>query len=277
MVKRIRSLLCAMTLLAVSFVPAFAAEQRVFDEADLLTAEETTSLEQQIAELTNEIPLDLVVVTVTSTEGKTVRDYGDDFYDYNGDFGKGEDKSGALLLIDMGNREVAVSTAGKGILFLTDSRIDTILDDVAESLGSGDYKGAIEAFLTDTKRFVQEGIPDNQYQYNEETGEIIRHLALSWGEAAVAVGVGLAVGGICILIAVSGYKAKTTVPEYAFRQNGALTLTQKDDQLVNRFVTTRKIVQQNNSGGGSGGLGSGGSSVHTSSSGTTHGGGSRGF
>ena len=52
----------------------------------------------------------------------------DDFYDEH-DFGIGSRRSGALLLIDMDNREAYISTKGYAITLYSDARIEAMLDD----------------------------------------------------------------------------------------------------------------------------------------------------
>ena len=68
------------------------------DNADLLTADEETSLLARLEAFTEKHEMEIAVVTVSDLEGKTVEEYGDDFYDYNG-YGYGEDDDGLLLLI----------------------------------------------------------------------------------------------------------------------------------------------------------------------------------
>ena len=63
-------------------------------------------------------------MTTEDAEGKTSEEYADDYYDYNG---YAED--GALYLIDLDNGSVWISTAGKMIRYLTDERIDAVIDE----------------------------------------------------------------------------------------------------------------------------------------------------
>lgn len=68
------------------------------------------------------------------------------------------------------------------------------------------------------------------------------------------------------------YQLKTGTYRYPYRQNAQLDLTERQDQLVNSFVTTRRIPKpSNNNGGGGGG------STTNSSGGGTFGGGGRSF
>ncbi len=236
-------LLCVL----FSFTGVFAAGQnRVYDYAGLFTTAETQDLEESAAEYREKTNLDLVIVTIDDAEGKTSREYADDFYDYNG-FGVGSDYSGALLLIDMDNRMAYLSTTGKAIGILTDSRIQEITDEVASYVGDGQYAKGAQVFLEKTDEFVNPNI----------AGRLLIALAL-----AVLVGAG-SVAAVWYKYT-HGHKAD----QYELDKNSSLALSQREDIFMGRFVTSRKIPR--NTGGG-------GSSTHTSSSGRSHGGGGSSF
>lgn len=236
-------LLCVL----FSFTGVFAAGQnRVYDYAGLFTTAETQDLEESAAEYREKTNLDLVIVTIDDAEGKTSREYADDFYDYNG-FGVGSDYSGALLLIDMDNRMAYLSTTGKAIEILTDSRIQEITDEVASYVGDGQYAKGAQVFLEKTDEFVNPNI----------AGRLLIALAL-----AILVGAG-SVAAVWYKYT-HGHKAD----QYELDKNSSLALSQREDIFMGRFVTSRKIPR--NTGGG-------GSSTHTSSSGRSHGGGGSSF
>lgn len=231
-----------------SFTAVFAVgESRVYDYAGLFTAEEAQELEESITEYREQTGLDLVVVTIDDARGKTSRQYADDFYDYNG-FGAGSDYSGALLLIDMDNRMAYVSTTGRAIQILTDSRIQEITDEVASYVKNREYAQGARTFLEKVDGFANPNI----------MGMLLIALVL-----AALVGAGAVVG--VWYKYTHGHKAD----QYELDKNSFLDLSQREDIFMGRFVTSRKIPR--NTGG------SGGSSTHTSSSGRTHGGGGSRF
>lgn len=278
MTTRTRKFLCSLflLLLVLAAVAPFvsAVPQKVFDEADLLTESQIASLEEQMNALISQLDLDLVVVTTDDTGGKTSRAYADDFYD-NGGFGVGSDKRGVLFLIDMDNRQAYLSTCGKGIDYLTDARIDRILDGVVAKLKAEDYYGAAQVFLSKTKGYVKSGVPDNQYRYDEDTGKVTstqRSRALTGGEVLLCLGMGLTAGLITAGIVAVKYKLKYKESAYPYREKSRVRMTDREDIFVRRYITSHRI-ETHSGGGGS----SGGSSTHSSSSGSTHGGGGRGF
>ena len=64
------------------------------------------------------------MLTTDDTNGKTTQEYADDFFD-----AIAENGDGVALLIDMQNREICISTGGIAIRYLTDARIEDILND----------------------------------------------------------------------------------------------------------------------------------------------------
>ena len=119
-------------LLMTGSISAMAAKQLVFDEAELLIESEVEEIEAEANALSEAYSMDIVIATTDNTHGKSSRNYADDFFDYGG-FGVGPDSDGILFLIDMDNREAYISTSGKGIKYLTDARIEKILDVVFDS------------------------------------------------------------------------------------------------------------------------------------------------
>ena len=116
----------------------FAGEQRVFDNAKLFDASEKEELEQKLSSFREEWQMDLGVLTTESTGRKTVESFADDFYDQQG-MGEGSSHSGALIVIDMGSRELYISTLGDMADYLTDERIEAVLDSAYGYASEADY------------------------------------------------------------------------------------------------------------------------------------------
>lgn len=156
-------------MLVLSLVPlsVMADNQRVYDQADLFSQSQKEELQNKIMELRETLQLDLVIVTMNNSAGKTSRDYADDFYDENG-FGFGEEYDGLLLLINMQDREVHISTSGKAIEYFTEARIEAVLDEIYHHLPSGNYSEGSFAFLNEVERYVQDGVPEGQQTVHEK-------------------------------------------------------------------------------------------------------------
>ncbi len=240
----------------------------VTDGAGLLTDAQRADLLEAVTEAEQQTGWNLYAVTTLDAGGKSAQAYADDFFDASSD-----NESGVVLLIDMDNREIYISTAGEAIRYLTDRRIDTILDNAYGYVSDGDYANCFSEMLNGVTRAYEQGIPDGQYNYDVETGKISVYRSVTPLEAVIAVLVAL-VAGIGVFAAIVGrYRLKFGGYTYDCHRFGSVNITDEKDVLVNTVVTHRRIPKNT---GGSGGGGSR-SSVHTGSSGARHGGGGRKF
>ena len=183
-----------------------AGNIRVFDQADLFLEEEEKELQQAIDALREKMDMDAAVVTAEENPG-SAQAYADDFYEAHG-FGTGSGRDGALLLIDMDNRELCISTEGKMVRYLTDSRIEAVLDDMYGYAAAGDYYQAAGAFVEDLEVCYDNGIAADQYNYDSETGKISRYRSVRWYEALFALAAAAACGGFAVLGVVREYNMR---------------------------------------------------------------------
>lgn len=291
--------LCGILLLAmaacmcgvVGRMAVFAADQasgsqRVFDQAELFSEDEIQDLEAQIAGLRSEMNMDVVVVTTDDADGMDSETYADQYYE-DGGFGVGRDLSGVLLLIDMDNRQVQVSTTGDMIRYLTDDRIDAILDDGVAELKNLDYGAAAQSMLSDVEGFYQDGIYEDQYNQDRDTGAVSRyqHRSIRWYEALLAFAVSAFCGaGACLNVkreyAMKHEQQLSANYHMAYRADAKFQYSNLNDALIDSAVLHTLIAAANQSGRG-GGFGGGGgghvSTTHMSGGGHSHGGGGRGF
>lgn len=270
--RRVLSILFALLLVASPLVVfSTAADRLVVDEAGLFSDTEESMLEESAFALSEGYNMDIVITTTEDAGGVSSREYADDYFDYNG-YGRGADFSGILFLIDMDNREVYISTSGEGIKYLTDQRIDNILDQVFDSgLTEGDYYSAAMGFLEGTASYLQQGIPSDQHSVDEGSLEPNK---LTLVEAAASLLASLGLGGGFYGSVRSGYRVKNPPNPFSYRSNSLVNLANKDDRFLDKVVTSRIIPRTPPAGGGSS---SGRSTTHRSSSGRTHGGGGRKF
>ena len=276
----VRKLLPALLILLLLPVIALAGEQ-VIDNANLFTASEISRMNDAISRIERNHQVDMVVLTTYdvptdySEEMRRVRSYADDYYD-NGGYGMGPDFSGMLILLDMNNRVMWLSTGGVMIEYINDYREEDILDRAYAYLSYGSYGSAINAALSRVEYYMNKGREEGTFLYDEVTGERLSgiHNALTTGEIGVA---GLAGGGIAlaIFLCVSGsYNLRGSTYSYDRGANTSVTLTQDDEVFVRQFSRRSPRNTGNHGSSGSGGVRrSGGSGVHRSSSGRSHGGG----
>ena len=148
------ALLLALPLLAAGPLSARAAVSQVADLGELLSDEEETALAARMEQLEEEWKQAFVIVTTRDAQGKDAEAYADDYYDTHG-YGE----NGVLFLIDLDNGQVWISTAGAMIRFLTDARIEEVLDAGYEALQAGQYAGGFGRCWTPLRPFWGRGFP----------------------------------------------------------------------------------------------------------------------
>ncbi|MGM0213647.1 TPM domain-containing protein [Enterococcus sp. AZ109] len=249
-------------------INALAASDSVVDEAGLFTSDQQAELASLADTLNEKIKGETFVLTTNSnTEDPQL------FANQQLKARVGEDGNGALLLLDMGQRELYLTYSGNMIDFITDRRRDNILDSVEAAMQEGDYYQAASGYFTQAAEFVDAGVPGGHFRMDGETGEVTVYRAITGLEAAIALGIAGIVGIAFFVVTRMRYQLKLGTYRYPYREQSHLELDERQDQLVNSFVTTRRIPKPSNNGGGMGG----GGSTTNSSGGGTFGGGGRSF
>ena len=235
---------------------------RVVDMAELLSDSEKTALLSKLDEISERQKLDIVVLTVNTLDGKTPRDYADDFYDYNG-YGFGENKDGILLLVSMEDRDWWISTTGYGITVLKDAGIEYISEKFLSDLSDGDYAQAFTTYAELCDQFITQAKTGEPY----DTGNMLKEpFNVAWN-ILVAFVIGLVVAVIVTNIMKKQLKTvqlKSEANNYV-KANSMIVTENRDLFLYNQVSRRARPKETDNS--------SGGSSTHTSSSGSSHGGG----
>lgn len=243
---------------------------KVYDFADLLTDEEETNLYNLIMEYIEKTNYDLAVVTIDNNPKSNEVDYADDFYDYNS-FGKNETRDGVLILIDMDNRKVYISTTGYAIKMYTDTIIDFVIDSGYDNLRNEEYFECLKNMVMELQTEYGDDYPDsNRNMKIDSDGHPIYVKYISYNLVFIISSIITLIVSL-ILYFKSRLKIKVA-STISYLKNGNITI--KQDKFINSSVTHTRIASDTySSGGGS----SGGSSFHSSSSGSSHGGGGRSF
>lgn len=245
----------------------------VDDGANLLSED----IERELLELAGELSADtgyqFMVITADDAGGRQAREYAEDYY-----MDHSVILDGAVYLIDMDNREIYIATSGQMRYYLTDSRVDRLLDDAFDCVSEGDYGEAFREMLEGTKDYLSRGIPDGTRLVDADTGEVTvyrRPKSVTALEAVMAVLAGLACGGALYAGIAARYRMKGGRGVSQSQNRSSLELTVSNDRFVNQFVTRRRIPKSPPPGSGGGGGHS--STVHTGSGGNSFGGGGRKF
>ena len=273
----VKKLLCLLVVCLLALPCAALAESRVFDNANLFTGAEIQELEAYIAQLREDYQMDVAVLTSDRAPTNRSLAYAEQFFESNG-LGMGEDDAGFVFFIDMSNRVPTICTSGVMIDYITDHRLNTLLDVGYDDLARGDYGKAAMRVLRQLNAYLRQGREEGSFRYDAETGQRLTGLynRLTEGELLVAAIAGIAVAGVFIASVSGGYQLKGGTYRYDMSGNSSRTLTRDEEQFVTQRVT-RHVNQPTHSSGShsGGGRSSGrGSSVHHSSSGRSFGGGS---
>lgn len=286
-----------LLLLSLLLCGYSSLEEKVFDDADLLTEQEEQRLQEDIVKLAEKMSLDIVVVTTDDAQGKSAQAYADDFYDDHHFGYEQDDGSGILFLIDMDNREFYISTAGQAIAEFTDWEMEEILygDEIYPYLADGQYYQACRGFLScveeygQNKEVAQNGYYDTEeevfvdytpqeIQQNRKKAAIAE--ALSAKKVAARLLLAMVFGAAGVGIMVVNVRSQKTPNGRVYVKPGSEYIRDRRDHKINTTVRTRHIPRNNGGGGarsGGGGGSRGVSSSHRSSAGRSHGGGGRRF
>ncbi len=285
------AMLCS--LLLCGYGSYSEGDQRVFDEAELLSDGEEQALQEGIEDRIHKLSMDIIVVTTEDARGKSAMAYADDYYDEHG-FGYGDSYGpGLLFLIDIDNREIYLSTAGAAIAEFTDWEIEQMLDEIYYWMAEGLWYDACQEFLeqvdlyADNEETAQNGYYDKDtdtfVEYTETELKAMRRKEaiaqiLSPGSILGKAAIAMVIGAVTVLILCINVNRNQVPGGRVYMKPGGEYVRQRYDHKTNTTVTKRHIPRNNNTGGTrSSGSSRGHSTVHRSSGGRSHGGGGRRF
>lgn len=150
---------CLVVLSFSSVLYAKDATPRVVDDAALLTKSEVVYLEELIDEIASEYDVDVVLVTTTDNQGKTLQQYAEDYYKEN-EYGYGKNNDGMIFLVSMETLDWWIGTKGVCIDLMTDARYTLIEDNVLPFLSKAQYNKAFVNYLTAVNGFLSTGLED---------------------------------------------------------------------------------------------------------------------
>lgn len=245
------------------YIPAERQLARVVDNAGVLTAEELAALNARADEVSEAQQCDVSVVFVSGTDGKDIKNFAFDFYDYNG-YGYGDNDDGVMLVVDVAGRNFQCITHAFGAYAFTDAGQEYADDYYLPYLSGNDWNGAADEFITVANQLLtsaRNGAPVDVDNMPKEP------MSLMW------IVIDLVIGFVLALIPVGAMKRqlksvgeKRSAAGYVRRDS--FRLVRSSDRFVRRYVTkVARPKENNNSHGGSGG----GTSISRSSSGRSFG------
>ena len=230
--------LCLSLLTLCSFD---ANQQKVYDEADLLTEDQEESLQEEAVELAEESEMDVVMVTTDDTGNLNTSQYNEEFYNSHSFGYEGPGGSGIQFLIDMEHRQYYLLTAGEGDTRYTDAEIEKIYDRIAPAMEEGDYADACSRFLEAAERYAGDG------------------RTLSWGIVVLILAASAAFAAVTVA-AVAWVNKKTVEGTWRRSYMGnRVHMNRQQDRFTHTTVVRTPVPKpKSGSGGGHGGGGHGG-------------------
>ncbi len=266
------ALVCFLVALSATSLARAAGEDLIFDYAHLLSDTETADLQRYAETVSQTYGMTVSLVTTADAAGKSAMEFADDYMDDNNLF---TETGAVLMLVDMDNREVYISTRGRAITLMTDRMIDEQTELMAPHLTGAAYYTACEQFFffcesVFAKDAGQSVTGDNAPYEHEKILDIAGARRIKAIHVVVALIVGLVAAGASLLVVFQRYKRPKALNAGDYISGGSFDLKMAEDQFVSTHTTRVRISSDNNSS-------SGGSSSHSSGSGASHGGGGRRF
>lgn len=233
-----------------TMVSAQDSKQRIYDHANLLSAEEVNRLEKLAWEHSEKWETDFIIVTTPDADKKDIKKFTQDYYDDNA---PGYDKphgNTVMLALDMNTERFYLAGFYKGEKYLDDTRLGLINTKITPYLADGNYYDAFELYILTGSEYMRYIPPFNPESFLFDT----------WFHILAAVAIGAVVVGLMAYN--SG--GRVTVNERTY--TGDVKIRNRKDIYLTKSVT-RQRKPSNNRGGGGGGVTSGGHS-HSGSRGS---------
>lgn len=255
MMKRLFALLAALLLCTALLLPAVAVGERyVWDEAGLLTADETAYLEQLAAEYSRQHGCGVYIAAVYDPSiSYDVEVRAEEFYRSHA-LGEGAESCGILLFLSMAGRDYDLCAYGNTAHdAFTDYGKNKLARVFLDDFSDDDWYGGFRDYLNECDRYLtlsEQGTPVDVPAAREPTlGEKLRNGALGGG----------ALGTLAALIRGGILKSKmksvrTAVNADDYVRSHGVHLTEHKDVFSHTTQTRVRIeTDSGRSGGGGGG------------------------
>ena len=244
-----------------TFTP-LKSKERLEDEAGLLVSSQKSALLNKLNEISERQKFDIVVVTVTSLDGKTAKAFADDYFDDNG-YGQGNNSDGILLLLNYSSKEWSISTHGYGKTAFTDYGQQKIMETLTPMLSDGNFNSAFNEFASLCDDYITKARSGNPVDIDDVPIPAEKNILKT---ALISV----AIGTILAFIVSSSMKrslVSVSMQKKAdnYTRDNSMNITDSREIFLYKNVTSKTKSQ------------SGGSTTNKSSSGREHGGSSGKF
>ena len=168
--KKIRFIASLLCLVLVNVIPVSATEEvslpKVVDNADLLSDAEETELTTLVNDIATVYQIDVVLVTENQRQEADIQAEADMLFDSNG-YGIGDKKNGVLFVLDMGNREWAISTHGDAIMLFSDYDLNSLGQTAAQNyFANGQYRDGFVTYVAGIVRICEKKLNSQGNEQN---------------------------------------------------------------------------------------------------------------
>ncbi len=244
--KKLLVFICSVMLLCGLFIPSYASNNYLIDNADLLSDTEEAELEAKLSEASKRLNADIVILTEAYIN-TDIQSHADDYFDYNG-YGL----DGLILLVDMGNREWYISTCGVCVDGVEGDSFDYISENIADDLLNENYIKCFNTFIDRSDEVIT----------LIREGKSFKAPFEFFTTLIICLVIGFVIALVVTLIMRSKLKSIRPKSEAAdYLKRDSLNITVARDIFLYRQVTRTQKAESTSS------------SSHTSSSGRSHGGG----
>jgi uncharacterized protein len=216
-------------------------KQYIYDDARLLTEEEAAQLEMLANEQSLERNTAFVIITLNGTEGKTITQYMEDFYDERA---LGYDQphgNTALLIMDMKERDVYLAGFKRAEQYLDSGRLEMIRNKITPKLSEGEYYWAFSSFINTAHDYM-----------GYEPGVNPENILFKWWFQLAA---SIILAGVLVALMAFRTGGKVTVNANTYINKKQSAVINEHDQYIRKTVTRVKKPSNPSGGGGGGGGG----------------------
>lgn len=244
MKKTIALMILIMSITLVLFLPVQAADlDLVYDEVGLLTAEQSSVLNDLAQNITEQYQCEVSIVIAEDCGEDDIIDFAKIIYDEY-DYGYGADKSGLMLFVSIEDRDYALKAVGSAGTAFTDHGKSVLAEDyLLPLLGEEKYYEAFSAYLNQTEEFLKMAESGTPFDKNTDEELVETDEKGSFGiKLAIVILVPLLIAGIVSFIFLG--QMKTAVAQRKadhFMTDGGVNLTMKVDQFVSSSESRTKI------------------------------------
>ena len=258
---------------------------KVYDYYQLFSDNELEELEDLLNLYTTEGKVDIVVITTDNLDGKSKQTYMEDFYD-NASLGYDKEFGDAVLLMlymNPNDRSVEIQGYENSRFYITNERIENILDEIVPYLANGDYIKAIEEYAKLVAQYMNQEAPtpsknnnnyNNNYNNAPNSNQNTKRVSNSSDDILrnplVQLVASLILSGIVVAIMAYNSSGRITTNNRTYLNDNKSSVTGHHDIYLRTTVSRVRKPQNNDNNGGHTGGG-------TSSGGHSHSGGGRSF